>query len=61
MISLCRLQTLKQGDRFTGEQIHRALGILNTNAANLDFPDEEKFGRGTGLYLIYSMMNHSCM
>lgn len=53
-------KTLKLGERFSEENIHKVLGIFTTNAANLDFPNEG-YGRGSGLYMVYSMINHACM
>lgn len=50
----------KQQDRFSELDVFRAIGILQTNASNLEFPDNN-YGKGIGLYPIYAMMNHSCL
>merc|ERR1719228_1385353 len=50
----CRLK-----DRFTAEEIHGANGRIMMNATSLELP-EDGYGRGAGLFPIYSMMNTSC-
>ena len=45
-------------DRFSSEEIHAANGRIMMNATSLELP--EGFGRGAGLFPIYSMMNTSC-
>jgi hypothetical protein len=50
---------LQLQERFLEDQIHRAAGILMTNATSLSLP-EEGFGRVTALFPVFSMMNHSC-
>lgn len=49
--------TLKQS-HFTDENVWRAIGILSTNNAN--FSMGEEFGKGAGLYITYSRVNHAC-
>jgi len=44
--------------KWTPEQIHAAHGRILMNATALELPDG--YGRGAGLYPIYSMMNTSC-
>ena len=39
--------------------IQSAMGILATNSTSLQLGED--FGKGFGLYPVYSMMNHSCM
>jgi len=46
-------------DRFTAEEIHSANGRIMMNATSLELP-ETGYGRGAGLFPIYSMMNTSC-
>ena len=46
-------------DRFTVEEIHAANGRIMMNATSLE-PPETGYGRGAGLFPIYSMMNTSC-
>ena len=45
--------------RWSSVQIHAAHGRILMNAASLELP-EQGYGRGAGLYPIYSMMNTSC-
>ena len=52
-------ETCQLGERFSSEEIHAANGRIMMNATSLDLPDEE-YGRGAGLFPIYSMMNTSC-
>lgn len=42
------------------EMVHRAMGILATNSANLDFPTDE-YGKGCGLYPSFAKVNHGCL
>lgn len=45
------------------EMVHRVMGILATNSANLDMPNDSKeasYGRGCGLYPTYAKVNHNC-
>ena len=51
------IKTLKL--EFSEEEIHRAIGLLSTNNANLSMGDG--FGKGAGLYPTYSRINHSCL
>ena len=48
----------------TEEEVLDVLGICSTNNANLNLGDKNgpstPMGRGTGLYLTYARMNHSC-
>ena len=52
-------QKLDLADYFTEKEIQRCAGVLSTNATNLQL--KGNFGKGIGLYPIYSMMNHSCV
>eukprot|EP00092_Neocalanus_flemingeri_P029048 GFUD01031534.1.p1 GENE.GFUD01031534.1~~GFUD01031534.1.p1 ORF type:complete len:540 (+),score=155.73 GFUD01031534.1:1-1620(+) len=49
----------KLADRFSAEEIHSANGRIMMNATSLELP-ETGYGRGAGLFPIYSMMNTSC-
>ena len=40
--------------------VHRVMGILATNSANLDLPAGAEFGMGMALYPTYAKVNHSC-
>ena len=53
-------QKLKLQERFLEDQIHRAAGMIMTNATSVRLP-EEGYGRASALFPVYSMMNHSCM
>jgi len=46
-------------ERFSAEEIHSANGRIMMNATSLELP-ETGYGRGAGLFPIYSMMNTSC-
>ena len=39
-------------------EVHRAVGLLSTNNAN--FSMGEGHGKGAGLYVTYSRVNHGC-
>ena len=39
-------------------EVHRVMGILATNSANLDL--QEGFGKGYALYPSYAKVNHNC-
>jgi len=52
-------QKCKLKERFTDEEIHAANGRIMMNATSLELPDSG-YGRGAGLFPIYSMMNTSC-
>jgi len=52
-------QNCKLQDKFTREEIHSANGRIMMNATSLELP-ESGYGRGAGLFPIYSMMNTSC-
>ena len=45
----------------TEEEVHRALGIMATNAADLQLDKESGLGKGTGLFPLYAVLNHSCL
>ena len=47
------------GERFSSQEIHAANGRILMNATSLELP-EDGFGRGAGLFPVYSMMNTSC-
>ena len=49
---------LQLQERFQEEQVHRAAGIIMTNATTLSLPPS--FGRATAIYPVYSLMNNSC-
>lgn len=51
----CRLSS-----RFSSDQIHRAIGILRTNAVRVD-PGKPGHAAGIGLFPRYSLLNHSCL
>ena len=52
------LQKLKLSERFPETAIRRAAGILSTNSTSLQ--PGPGYGRASGLYPVYSLMNHSC-
>ena len=47
------------GERFSSQEIHAANGRIMMNATSLELP-EDGYGRGAGLFPVYSMMNTSC-
>ena len=55
-VSKFMIETLKLG--VTEEEIFRVIGLLSTNNAN--FSLGEGFGKGAGLYVTYSRVNHGC-
>eukprot|EP00096_Caligus_rogercresseyi_P009927 TRINITY_DN3476_c0_g1_i1.p1 TRINITY_DN3476_c0_g1~~TRINITY_DN3476_c0_g1_i1.p1 ORF type:complete len:511 (+),score=63.35 TRINITY_DN3476_c0_g1_i1:134-1666(+) len=43
------------------ETLIRLIGIMDTNGADLNLPQDGTHGKGTGLYLLYSNLNNSCI
>ena len=54
------LDTCGLRDTWTPEEVHAAHGRILMNATSLEFPETGEYGRGAGLYPIYSMMNTWC-
>ena len=52
-------ETCQLAGRFSSQEIHAANGRIMMNATSLELP-EDGFGRGAGLFPVYSMMNTSC-
>ena len=52
-------EELRMKHNFSSECIQTAMGVLATNSTSLQLGSE--FGKGFGLFPVYSMMNHSCM
>ncbi|XP_040570990.1 SET domain-containing protein SmydA-8 [Lepeophtheirus salmonis] len=55
-----KIQSLTKGNADT-DTLTRLIGVIDTNGADLNLPHDGKHGKGTGLYLIYSNLNHSCV
>ena len=51
ILNVCKMDT-------NVEKIHRAMGILKTNSANLDLP--EGYGEAVAIYPCFAKINHSC-
>ncbi len=54
----------KLAERFTAEDVYRAVGMLMTNGVKLECSNGRRRGEGRGglgLYAAYSLLNHSCL